>query len=402
MAIVGTGSKVKEYDAKLLIAFILFPSLIVFLVLNWHTLSALITVLGSVVALFISPTAYKRLTTPFIGTVLMFIAYLVAYRLDLSTLSSSSLILAITPWLLMSPYLREPRLWRIIILGMIIYGIFLAITNLPSQVIEFYRQGNVLQTPIHHGTWSLLIGLPSVWLLWTGYRRQNLLDALIGLLGVVYVHAIGSRIGIVGIWLTTAFFLWQLLKNKGFFTKAWILIAIWFSGLAMYYTIPTFQMRIRYAFYDVGQIMNNRNVVDFSDSRRIASWIAGLNALEGHYLLGSGHHNAKQKVNRFLVEKFGFSREHLIVPHNEFLWMVVRAGLIGLALFTLGIFLFMNSTWNVFTASVHLAYLIRMLIDVPLGTQHGIIGYIILLTWAMAMHKFFANGLFKHSSLQNQ
>ncbi len=402
MAIVGTGSKVKEYEAKLLIAFILFPSLIVSIVLNWHTASALITVLGSVVALFISPTAYKRLTTPFIGTVLMFIAYLLAYRFDLSTLSSSSLILTITPWLLMSPYLREPRLWRIILLGMTVYGVFRVVTNLPAQVIEFYRQGNVLQTPIHHGTWSLLIGLPSVWLLWTGYRQRNLFDALIGLLGIIYVHALGSRIGIVGIWITTVFFLWQFIKNKDFFTKAWILLAIWFGGLTMYYTIPTFQMRIRYAFYDVGQIMNNRNVVDFSDSRRIASWIAGLNALEGNYFLGSGHHSAKQRVNKLLMEKFGFSQEHLIVPHNEFLWIVVRAGLIGLALFTLGLFLLMNSTWNVCTASVHLAYLSRMIIDVPFGTQHGILGYIILLTWAMAIHKFFSNGHFQHSNLQNQ
>ncbi|NPA34967.1 MAG: O-antigen ligase family protein [Chlorobi bacterium] len=402
MAIVGIGSKVKEYEAKLLIALVFFPSLIVSLVLNWHTVSAIITVLGSVIALFISPTAYKRLITPFIGTVLMFIAYLVAYRLDLTALSPASLILTITPWLLISPYLREPRLWRIVLLGLTTYGIFLAITHLPSQVIEFYRQGNVLQTPIHHGTWSLLIGLPSVWLLWTGYRRRNLFDGLIGLLGIVYVHAIGSRIGIVGIWLAIAIFLWQFIKNKGFFTKAWILIAIWFSGLAMYYTIPTFQMRVRYAFYDIGQIMNNRNVVDFSDSKRIASWIAGLNALEGNYLLGNGHHSAKSKVNKFLMENFGFSREHLIVPHNEFLWMVVRAGFVGLVLFTLGLFLFINSTWNVFTASVHLAYLIRMLIDVPLGTQHGILGYIVLLTWAMAMHKFFSNGHFKHASLQNQ
>ena len=393
MALVGTGSKIKKYEIRQVVPSILFVILLVSLVFNWHTVSALTSVVGAILVWLLFPVSVlkKKLVKPLLGTLLMLSAYLIAYRFDLHTLSSTSLLLVVTPWLLVGSFLKDKILWRAILLALIAYGLVLAFINMPEQVIEYYRQGNVLTTPIHHGTWSLLIGIPSVWMLWLGYKRKNWLDLAIGLAGILYVHFVGSRIGIIGIWLSMAIMLWQVLRSKDFFVKLWILLAVWLVGIALYYAVPTFRMRIRYAFYDVGQIINNRDIVNFSDAKRIASWVAGWNALDGNYLTGVGHYNARQKVAEYLTNKFGFSQDQIIVPHSEFLWIMVRAGIIGLVLFLVGLFIFVHSTWNYFTATVHVAYLVRMLIDVPLGTQHAIIGYVLLLAWSVAVYKFFEN-----------
>lgn len=84
--------------------------------------------------------------------------------------------------------------------------------------------------------------------------------------------------------------------------------------------------------HDIHQYTSGMNVSQFSDSRRIVSYIGGVEIWKKNFLFGVGYGDIHEAMDNFYKQYYPqlTDPEDRILPHNQFLWTALGAGLLGL------------------------------------------------------------------------
>lgn len=257
----------------------------------------------------------------------------------------------------------------------------------PKGMVELIKVGKAIPTPCHHVRYSLIVAVSIILTLhlsWsTDDRRSQRVWLVVGFLMLIGIHLLAVRSGLLCLYLGLLTYL--ILKLKGSARVIGSLAAL--TGMALlawasYQYLPSFKQKIDYAKYDWERFQEGRG--DYhSDSDRLNSLMAGLHLWKNTIGLGVGIGDVRDEVkNYFAQEEITVARVKL--PHNQFLYILSGAGLIGMAFFLIGFYgpLF----WHVpsenplifsFHSVISASFLVENTIETAVGTALSII---ILLT----------------------
>jgi len=87
------------------------------------------------------------------------------------------------------------------------------------------------------------------------------------------LHLLAVRSGLLALYLALGFItLYFSIVNK----KYWVAIAglslAFVIPIAAWFTLPTFQNKVKYAKWDIGMFTSDKDGAQYSDSRRLFSW----------------------------------------------------------------------------------------------------------------------------------
>ncbi|MEN0006853.1 MAG: O-antigen ligase family protein [Bacteroidota bacterium] len=246
-----------------------------------------------------------------------------------------------------------PKLTEVEFKGLLYFLVFLmTVTSLAvgvnyfmnmAEINELMKQGHPMPTPRNHIRYSLMLALSVIaaFYLWQEkfvlkyqWERPALLGATIFLL--VFIHFLSVRTGILSLYIA----IFALAVRQAILWKKWWLIgltALILSALPVvgYYTIPSFQTKINYMRWDLMQFREGKGE-EYADSGRLSSLVVGWELLQEQPLLGVGAGNLRIAVQERYKERFPkFEQVHM--PHNQFLFIAVGSGMLGLGLFIFAI-----------------------------------------------------------------
>ena len=250
-------------------------------------------------------------------------------------------------------------------------------------LIESFKSGGSLNVPIRHPRFSLLIAialLASIYLLIqkhvVRFRWERILYLVCVIFFFLYLHILAVRSGLFSFYL--AALVWIVIawiKNRRQPMLIGLLILVCAAPFAAYKGVPTFKNKVKYMLYDIDMLMSKQNAdMPLSDSDRIVSILAGLEGIKSHPWIGVGVGDMHQSAQVVYQNHFPDRLERFKLPHNQFIYVGMFAGILGLMVFLFVLFypLFRSSSYN---QPFYLVILILMLssfmVEATLETQLG-------------------------------
>jgi O-antigen ligase len=205
-------------------------------------------------------------------------------------------------------------------------------------IIKHLGQGIPMPYLKAHIVYSLMtaFAIMTGWEMWTMrfYLKSPIESKIIlGMTLFLFIgmHIISVRSGLVALYL--CLFVKSLLlvfkyKKKGFGLSGFAVII--FLPLIAYFTIPSLQNRINYAIWDIKHYGENESFQK-SDSERIISLQMAWQVVKEHPILGVGAGDLMNSI----AEKYAAQYPNFKVkePHNNFLFVWLSTGLLGLIAF---------------------------------------------------------------------
>lgn len=210
--------------------------------------------------------------------------------------------------------------------------------------------------------------------LWHKIEKYLLLaSAVVLFLGL---HILAYRTGALVFYLTLLFtaFSFIFLKRK-FFLGFGLLIVL---GLAPYIalkTLPSVQNQVGVTFYDIDHYRYNKDINDFSISKRLAAWETAAEIARNYWFAGVGPANVEEALQwQYGYKNFNLKPENRVMIHNQYLHVLVSSGIIGLVVFLFLMFLPVWHLWQRqdFNGAVFLCvFATGMLVDTLFELQHS-------------------------------
>jgi O-antigen ligase len=256
-----------------------------------------------------------------------------------------------------------------------------------------YLKANTIATPLgnDHVRFSLLVAIAILTGIFLFLRRNNktvigivvvLLFSMIGV-GIIYLHVLAVRTGLICFYFTILFFtgwLWNRRSKIRFF-----LIACLFFPLIAYFIFPTFKNRISYLKYDISLVQKNIYLPGSNDGDRFASIQAGLALLKQHPFTGVGFGDIKNETGKLYSKNYPLMKEQdKILPSSEWMMHGAGAGWPGIVLFTIVMLIpfFMKMLrHNIFWWLLNIFMAFSYLFDIGLEVQYGVFIHAFILLW---------------------
>ncbi len=228
------------------------------------------------------------------------------------------------------------HLWFLVILIITALVLFVDVMDgQHDQIVWKISRGGAVYTPIEHVKFSLFNSYAVLSAIWLYLKKDNNLHKRGLLVGALLLfglmHFLAVRSGLVVTYLLLA----AILIYQGFRTRAYkitlvILLTGVVSGLTAVKFIPTLRAKWGYSLYDWRSGQEH-----FSDSNR---WINIKRAMEvwlEHPIFGVGGGDVLS-----VIKEKSLNSEHPKIddrlPHNQFVLVLARSGIIGLLMFLLG------------------------------------------------------------------
>ena len=259
---------------------------------------------------------------------------------------------------------------------------------------ESYKAGRIFPTPIQHIRFSLLVGVAisiGLYLLEKGFYlkykiEQKLLIALV-IFMAVFLHVLAVRSGLLALYLLFIFFIiYYILKTKKYLIAGFLFFGIVLFGIVGSQYIPTLKNKINYMRYSVNLFLENKNIRELSDSRRLASIQAGWVLGKAHPIIGIGIGDIRKETNDYLKKNYPTLIDLGLLPHNQYVFYFAVTGLLGLGLFivlTCFPLFYKKAYQDLFFASHHIIYFSSFLTEHTLETQIGTTSYLLFLLLAI-------------------
>jgi len=195
--------------------------------------------------------------------------------------------------------------------------------------------------PINHIILSLLIVNAIFIAAYFFLNRFNELNtwkksAYLALIGffIFLLHFNAARTGLLAMYFTAALFaIKYIVAKKQIKLGIVFLISIFLLPLLSYYTVPSFKDKINYTLYDLKQIDKVEQVKNYSDAQRIAGYYLAWSVFKEQPLFGCGTGDINRTTALKIDKKFKISDVHKLLPHNQFIYIAVILGLLGLIVF---------------------------------------------------------------------
>jgi O-antigen ligase len=263
-----------------------------------------------------------------------------------------------------------------------------------KEVNENYLRSQLLVTPLENDhirfSWMVAVStLVSVWL-WLENRKKNnrnnwLVLMLIGW-QIIFLHILAARTGLF------SFYLMLLIAALVFIIKKWktgtgimLLLLLLLLPVIAYFSLPTFQNRVKYILYDLPYFSKGHYSPAMNDAVRIVSMKAGWNVMNEHSFYGVGFGDVMSETKKWYAVHYPQMKEtDQILPSGEWLLYGVACGWPGLILSGIVIFIpfFIKVKnykwlWVMLNVSVMLAFLSDIIFEV----QFGVFLYSFFVLW---------------------
>lgn len=206
------------------------------------------------------------------------------------------------------------------------------------------KQGQPMPTPRNHIRYSLMLALGVVSgihlysrrYFWR-YRWEQYLILGATLFLFLFIHLLSVRSGIAALY--AALFLLAaryLLVSRRYMLGLGILAALIAMPVFAYQFVPSFRAKVDYMRWGLIKFREGEGAA-YADTGRIVSLKVGWELARRRPIFGVGAGNLQQEVERVFDEAYPQMPEPL-APHNQFLFVLVGTGAVGLSLFLLALF----------------------------------------------------------------
>ena len=225
-----------------------------------------------------------------------------------------------------------------------------------DTILENYKKGQVMPLPTHHIRYSLMIVFCVCFGIYFFKKKYFILGkweiastVLATLFLVAFLHFLAVRSGLLALYSVVIFQLIRLLflkKNKliGIGLVALFVGGSWLS----YQYVPTLRNKVDYTMWSLKLFTENKDIREYSDTRRLGSLIAGYNLTKENPILGVGFGDLHKETNQWFAQNYPDLKDLGLKPHNQFLFISAGAGLVGLVWFlVVSVFpFFYNRNWQ--------------------------------------------------------
>lgn len=199
-----------------------------------------------------------------------------------------------------------------------------------------YTRGTVLPTVLHHSVYSMMV----VWamlFLFQQRRKHPLIVAVLLAYLFIFLHLLAVKTGLLCLYIGIVLLIFSQLNKKTTLYSIPLLLAI---GILLNYS-TTIKHKIDYLKYDLQRI-NQADVFDYSDARRLISMKMAVEIVQEHPVFGVGIGDVHEAVKQQYIRHYQqYDREKMMFPHNTYLHIACAAGIVGLIIATcLFIYLF--------------------------------------------------------------
>jgi O-antigen ligase len=262
----------------------------------------------------------------------------------------------------------------------------------PEYYKEAYRISKVLPTPARneHIRFSLAIALFINWCIYllpaitSRVWRWFMAIALVAL--ALYLHLLAARTGLLSFYiillLQIIYLGWQ--KSRKLALGLFFLIIV--AGAVAVNVVPTLKTRIGYIYYTYVIYKEGQMSGIYSDMGRYISYDVCLKQAKKHLVAGVGLGDIFDEMKAgYKIWYPDVEENRMLLPHNQFLVILLGCGIPGLVLFMLWIFyplrhvsrtregFFFFITW--FTL------ILSLVIEPGLEIQHGVFVFLFFLLW---------------------
>jgi len=259
-----------------------------------------------------------------------------------------------------------------------------------EEITELYQRGQVLPTPIPHIRFSLMvvlaivigIYLPTKKYFILGEWEKYLLNGGAAVL-IIFIHLLAVRSGLLGLYAIGFYFvLKEIILGKKVVLLMMIIIGVPIIGFLSYQYIPTIKNKVNYTRYSLEMFMKKENYRDLSDSRRLASVMAGIDMIRKKPITGVGVGNVRLETDRYLKRHYPSLAALDLLPHNQYVFVFAGAGIFGLLYFLYALLFpifYKKAFQDTFVISFHLLILTSFIVEHTVETQIGTAFYILFL-----------------------
>lgn len=241
-------------------------------------------------------------------------------------------------------------------------------------------RGQSIPTPRNHIRFSLVLALSILaginlymekFYLKYPWERRLILGVTVFLF--LFIHVLSVRSGLLVLYV--ALFLWcirYIIQSRRFGLGFSVLTGMAVLPIAAYMFLPSFQMKVHYAIWDIKMYLEGRGE-SYSDSGRLTSLAVGMKIGNQHPVLGVGAGDLKQEVEKVYAADYS-NAPVALMPHNQFVSVYAGMGIVGVLLFTFAFFYpvfyqknYRDSLFFAFHVIVFLSFMMENTIENSIG-----------------------------------
>jgi O-antigen ligase len=262
-----------------------------------------------------------------------------------------------------------------------------------QTVNEGYLKAKTLLTPLHNDrirfSWLVAVALlTACWLLYQKIKSGRLIVITLAVVAawlVIYLHILAVRTGLfsfyLALFITAIWLLFRKMKAK----YGWLVLLFFFAlPVLAYFTIPTFQNRVKYIRYEAGYFQKANYLPGGNDAVRIISMKAGWELMLENKLKGTGFGDVPAAANEWYRQNYPeMQQADMVYPASEWLMYGAGTGILGFVLFTICMLLpfFVRTDHKLPWWIVNAMAAFSFLFDIGLEVQFGVFIYAFTVLW---------------------
>ncbi len=263
----------------------------------------------------------------------------------------------------------------------------------PGEFNEGYLRSETMPTPLGNDhvrfSWLTAMAVPVTGWLFIKSRDTitRWITAIVLTWLIVFLHILAARTGILAFYLFIFFLAIYFItkKTKPLMSAALLGLLVCLPVLA-FLLVPSFQNRLKFAYYDFGYLRDAHYLPGGNDATRIISLKAGWALMLENPALGVGFGDTRENSDNWYAKHFSeIPPAERILPSNQWLIYGAGTGIPGFILFTIAILIpFFTRTMNRLAwVAMNVIIAFPFLYDIGLEIQYGVFIYCItlLLLW---------------------
>jgi O-antigen ligase len=302
------------------------------------------------------------------------------------------------PFAFASPFSFTQRMWNaltstfiLLVLGGTLWSFFHYAGN-AAAINEGYLSAKSMITPLgnDHVRFSWLVSVAVLFCGWLYFRgglgvweKYFVLAAAVWL--IIFLHLLAARTGLlsfyIGMFITVS---WMIQTRLSRLYGLFLLFVCLALPLVAYYTVPTFQNKVKYFRYELEHITGSGYLPGSNDGVRLISMKAGWNIMKENPVSGVGFGDVMPASRNWYASRYPQMPESdKIFPSSEWLMYGAGCGIPGFIIFTVVMCLpFFTRTkyrlsWLILNATAAFSFMA----DIGLEVQYGVFAYSFIVLW---------------------
>lgn len=206
------------------------------------------------------------------------------------------------------------------------------------------------------------------------YPSERYAYLVLAIIFFIFQHIFAVRSGLAITYASLLFYLiYRSIESFKYYQILGFLFILVFPILAYLY-IPSLNTKVNYAIYDLKQ-RNTEDAGQYSDSNRLLSYELAYEIIKDSPIIGHGG-DSRNLIIQAYKDKYP-QVEKPLQPHNQFLTMTMKTGIIGLVLFLFAIFFPLaqmrwrsNILFPIITLQIFLACMVENTLGMSIGIAH--------------------------------